>query len=236
MSWTAKAGDEGPAVQRLRLAFGLLAGLGFDAELEAAVRSFQRAAGLKVDGAVGPKTRKALGDRLPAGTAVVDRLLWAARYNGRACYYALGAGGQSPQSVPWEVRGGHNVCECAAWVAFTLGRSKSGESDWPRWWETTNVYTDATQPNLRKVVRPCLPAAGAVLVRPDRKVNGKIKQGHMGLVVSVQTNAAGEVTACRMSDCTSARRYAGRAIGTRDGMALLKSGAIFVCLLEDPLP
>ena len=234
MSWTARQGDRGPAVQRIRAALGQGDSPEFDGALRAAVVAFQTSAGLKPDGIVGARTRAALGKQLPAATTVAQRLAWAAEYDGEPCTYGLGAGGKDPANNPWELRGGAPFCECAAWVAFTLGRAKYGEADWPGWFETTRIVTDAQK--HQRLVRPCKPAPGAILVRPDRKVEGKTKQGHMGLVVSVEVNKRGEVVACRISDCTSAKASAGRAIGTRDGMGLLKSGAIFVCPVGDPLP
>ena len=234
MSWIAKLGNRGPAVQRIRAALRLGDSPVFDTELCEAVKQFQAAAKLKVDGVVGPATRRALGARLPAATTPAQRVRWAEEFDGAECHYALGAGGKTPASFPWELRDGRRVCECAAWVAFACGRAKSGERDGSRWWETTNVVTDANK--NQRLVRPCKPAPGASLVRPDRRLNGQTKQGHMGLVVSVELDAAGAVTALRMADCTSAKRYAGRAIGIRDGMGLLRSGANFVCFVGDDLP
>ena len=122
MSWIAKLGDRGPAVQRIRASLGLGASPVFDAPLEDAVRAVQAKAGLQVDGIVGAKTRRALGRRLVAATTPAQRVAWAEEFDGAECWYALGAGGETPASFPWEVRGNRRVCECAAWVAFACGR------------------------------------------------------------------------------------------------------------------
>ena len=54
-------GSAGTAVRNLRRALGLSAGFYFDAKTDRAVRAFQHAHGLTVDGQVGPATAQALG-------------------------------------------------------------------------------------------------------------------------------------------------------------------------------
>lgn len=233
MSWNARKGDIGPAVQRIRAALGLGDLAQFDVELDDAVRKFQTSVGLKADGIVGPNTRKALDGRLPAATTVAQRLQWAQKFDGVDCHYGLGAGGKTPEDKPWEVRNGLRYCECAAWAAFVCGRAKYGEADWSGWFETTRLVTDAQ--GKRRLVRPCKPAPGCLVVYPDRYKDGKVvKQGHVGLVVAVEWKGQ-TLKSLQVSDCASSAP-AGKAIGTRDGAKFLRNNAIFVCFLEDDLP
>lgn len=153
---------------------------------EAAVRAYQAAAAAdypwigEVDGWPGDRTLCALWrDVRPGFGEVVDRASLAANA-GRVAYKM---GGPGPG---WLDIGFGPFGDCTDFIAYCLGRAKSGGPDWVtadgkwRWLHTGSLVDDAT--GACELVRAISePVAPCIAVYPDR--GGR--QGHAAIVTSV---------------------------------------------------
>lgn len=113
---------------------------------------------------------------------------------GHGTTYALGKGGFKPERVhPWTLDLDSRLCDCSGFVAWTLGVSRQNPHPAMPWLETTAVAHDAMGgSNLFAQVpwEDALP--GDVLVWGDSKG----KQGHIGLLVSRDTEGPLTVIHC----------------------------------------
>lgn len=142
---------------------------------------------------------------------------------GRGILYKLGKGGYDPAAdypgssflrllPPGRVIG----CDCSGFVAWCLGVSRDPgrrkDKLWPKWFETTNIWTDANGPRVRfdsvplQQLRP-----GDLVVYPDHKdAAGNHREGHMAVVIDPVQHA--------IIDCSSSQsKKLHQAITVRDG-------------------
>lgn len=129
-------GDTGQEVMLLQSLLRIQVDGIFGAQTEAAVRAFQQAKGLPIDGIVGEHTRDALVELMPPSTppaSVTDPvqlrgLQAAARLaslKGKG-KYVLGAGGTSPNSTtPFGWKGSVYGCDCIGAVLWAFGVPRS---------------------------------------------------------------------------------------------------------------
>lgn len=109
--------------------------------------------------------------------------------------YRLGMGGYDPAAPlpstrrvellpPRTVQG----CDCSGFVAWCCGVSrdpaKRKDKLWPKWFETTNIWTDAKKARLRFGLVPMAELQpGDVVVYPDHKdAAGGHREGHIAVV------------------------------------------------------
>lgn len=207
---------------------------------DAAVRKFQSDHGLEVDGIAGPDTFAALRcgadesaicqappAHLPATLAGrVARVRGVTRQGIR---YKLARGGKSPRAalpgLPGDPAADESIgCDCSGFAAWGFGLSRGPlPNPPPAWFETTQIYRDATGP--RRMFRQISePVPGCLVVYPDRDGH----QGHVGIVTET-------APALRGVDCSSSRSSAiGEAITERGFEFFKDKGAIFALLVTDP--
>jgi hypothetical protein len=126
-------------------------------------------------------------------TEAVARALSA---TGQGCKYLLGQGGMKPyRSVPWDM---DQECDCSGFACWALGMSRF---DGVVWYDTSRIFSEAMKgKDLFKRVEWAQALPGDLLVYPDRKNgNGKVVQGHVGLVTSVGPQGGPAL----MVDCSS---------------------------------
>lgn len=151
---------------------------------------------------------------------------------GQGILYRLGKGGFDPKTalpfsrvvqvgLPPVVRG----CDCSGFIAWCLGCSRDparnaknsalvglGIARWSKWFETTNIWTDAGGPQLAWELVPMADLQpGDVVVYPDGKNPlGVTVQGHIAIVADPVKRT--------IIDCSSSQSKAlGQAITERDG-------------------
>lgn len=134
---------------------------------------------------------------------------------GRGIRYGLGKGGMKPTSpLPDD---GTGRCDCSGFVAWVLGMSRKPKLTRLWWWETSNIYRDAVG-KQKVVVRLTKAVPGCVIVFPD---NGG-KEGHVGIVASVDGGHAETVV-----DCAS------KGITEQTAAYFHRHGAIYCALKQD---
>lgn len=143
--------------------------------------------------------------------------------------YRLGKGGINPRKSRPDDNG---FCDCSGAVSWCLGISRHQrpkDKPWSTaipWIETTAIYRDAKGEQLlfQQISKP---VPGCIVVYPDRWLG--VRQGHVAIVSTVSMGS-GNIKQLGIVDCAS---HKGEAIRERDGMFMLKRGAIFVVLQED---
>lgn len=115
---------------------------------------------------------------------------------GQPCKYKLGEGGRLWHAeTPWNP---HTLgCDCSGFVAWSLGMDRHTPDTFYKKWnggwiETSAVVRDALEHDgVGFFDRIEVAEPGAVLVYPDRKVKGKVRQGHIGIVIEPPTPTFG---------------------------------------------
>jgi len=147
------------------------------------VAQFQKAFGLTVDGHPGNATFSKLW-RLnkPDYDTVLERAEKAAEPTGTI--YDLGTGGYG-----WFEQALGPESDCSGFVCHMLGFTRKPTTILTRgerkmWVSTDSIWADAKGEN--RVFVECEKQAGAFVVYPDRRINGKTKQGHVALVTEMR--------------------------------------------------
>lgn len=142
-------------------------------------------------------------DHRPGPQEVVARAFAAAE--GHDIAYKMGTSGPGWFAETFDDPG--DGADCSDLIAFAIGRRKAGGPDWTRksdgahWWlSTDSVHADATGPQelFRTIPEPVGPC---IAVYPDwRDSKGRRRQGHIGLIVSVDASEN-----LRGIDCSSSQ-------------------------------
>lgn len=158
---------------------------------------------------------------------------------GKGTTYAIGAGGRHPDAVHpgMQVEGvpdsPHSLlCDCSGFVAWCLGVDRYLPNDGIKtspfgdWFETTALAQDAKSPPGIGFVDE-VPWADAkpadMLVWGDRKgTDGKVHQGHVGLVCSIGPKGPETVAHCSLGNFHAT----GDAIQETDCGIFVRNGAI----------
>ncbi|HXG58207.1 MAG TPA: hypothetical protein VNL91_04220 [Thermoanaerobaculia bacterium] len=134
--------------------------------------------------------------------------------------YVLGKGGFDPgRHVPWNRAG---ECDCSGFLAWTIREPR--EHPALAWIESTNVFRDATGPQVMFMTLPAGERAepGDVLVTPDKGD----RQGHVAIITAVAPDGAPS----RMIDCSPSNDRVGAAIAERQIPPAFGSAATVVRL------
>lgn len=145
---------------------------------------------------------------------------------GKGIRYRLGHGGTNP-TLDLPTKTGY--CDCSGFIAWVLILNRAPKPERPFWIETTNIARDALGAH-KAFVRLLRPEPGCLVVYGDRKVFGRHKEGHIGLVTEV--SSAGRLT---VIDCSSSQGgKVSESIREWDRTALfLGQKAIYVALRQD---
>lgn len=116
---------------------------------------------------------------------------------GRKTVYLLSRGGMHP------TRDLDRLCDCSGFVAWAIGITRELPPKSDRWLDTDAYHAGGGKafPGLLTRVPAGQAQPGDIIVYPDYKLKGKIKQGHMGIVSAV--DAAGKpsrVIHCSLSN------------------------------------
>lgn len=142
----------------------------------------------------------------------------------RNVIYKLGCGGFDPDApTPWSFAA---TLDCSGFAAWCMGLPRHyppmPDGDWI---ETSQIYRDATR---KQVIFEKLdaPEVGALLVWPDRVIDRAVRQGHVGVVVALDSDADGPNVA-RVIHCSSGNyRATGSAIAATSADVFGRNGAI----------
>lgn len=144
---------------------------------------------------------------------------------GQPCKYKLGEGGRLwHKDTPWNPHA--MACDCSGFVAWCLGMDRhTADPAYKKWnggWiETTAIARDAhLEPGVGLFDELPQPQVGALYVYPDRRVEGKVRQGHVGIIVGLDP--------VRVVHCSAGNyRRVGYAIAeTDDGLWQRRSDAV----------
>jgi len=173
---TLRIGDSGDSVRQIQVALMAcgypLKGTGyFGAATDTAVEAFQRRAGLKVDGDVGPLTAAALDLAIsgvkpatPGSAIAIGRPLWLTVSLSHLGLHE-GVGAKDNPELIADIRTVANDYQhdatpwCAGWVSFCLAKSGEKPSSQPLW---ALSYCDTKN---QPIVRLQGPALGAIAVK-----------------------------------------------------------------------
>jgi len=163
--------------------------------VEALVREFQAAHGLKVDGWPGDVTREAIqaAQATPAhadGYTPAQRLKRARSATKHRTIYRLGQGGYKPNAPhPWDTE---RECDCSGFQSWVIGLPRHYTFGRHKWISTTDIYRDAmgAQALFRRIDAP---VPGCLVVYGDPVGGG---QGHVAIVTE------GEGKKLRGIDCS----------------------------------
>lgn len=140
--------------------------------------------------------------------------------------YGLGKGGRKPlHSWPWNPDDPKHLVDCSGFVAWCLGQDRYFDFDGDgqrEWIETTAVYDDATGAQFQ-FERVDEAEEGDVIVYPDRKIEGKRHEGHIGIVSRIDEDG----TPALVIHCsTGNQRKTGHAIAETNPRVFQLQGAI----------
>jgi hypothetical protein len=140
--------------------------------------------------------------------------------------YGLGKGGRKPlYHFPWSPDDTKRLVDCSGFVAWCLGVDRHFDFDGDgqrEWLETTAVYNDATGAQLR-FERVDDAEEADVIVYPDRKIEGKRHEGHIGIVSRVSEDGS---VAAVIHCSTGNQRKTGNAIAETNPRVFQLNGAI----------
>lgn len=115
---------------------------------------------------------------------------------GRKTIYDLGSGGMKPGG-PLDKK-----CDCSGFVAWAIGIPRQIPPGTGGWLDT-DAYARGGAPAFPGLAVPVAPSGvqpGDIYVYPDYKLNGVVKQGHIGIISAVQGGVPTKVIHCSLSN------------------------------------
>jgi hypothetical protein len=130
---------------------------------------------------------------------------------GQGTKYKLGRGGMNPNLATPAPKG---ECDCTGFIAWCFGISRKTNNPFYMkymngWFETSVIYKDVghTAGLFEQLVKP---RAGAIIVFGDYTTSSGRKEGHIGLITSLNNNAV------QVVHCSSGNDKNGDAIQVTD--------------------
>lgn len=110
-------------------------------------------------------------------------------------------------------------CDCSGFVAYCENRERFVKTESGNiWFDTWFIHYDASRPG--EWFEACPPELGCLIVWPDRRVSGRKREGHIGIVSEVIDGKVSKVIHC------AASHPKGRAVQETGPEVFTKNGAI----------